>query len=307
MNRQKLQEFNADPFSYVDKINLTFKGLNFNLFQKYKATRKTALYGAMFCLVCWIVFGWDSTPLQFLNTLYGGVPGFLQGTKNLQDLVVMYHTNYGKEMHYSAFVTYFLLFYFMSRSWETAGVEKTKNMVFSFAGMFLSIAVFEWFWIYSFGVFQSQPWVYTWQFPQARILIQNGMFTLVGCLTALYMLTERWHWNGRIQGERSYYFDARSWKLWFMIGVSVAAALFWIIYPGYINQINVVMADGSVWQSSRLFPQTLYTVDLTPFDAENAGVWFWIQDDAIHAVNVVVKLLWAATSYYVFKVKKVES
>ncbi len=303
MNRQSFQEFSADPFSYVDRFNLTVKGLNFNFFQKYKATRKTALYGAMFCLVCWIIFGFDSTPLQFINTLYVGVPGFLQGTKTLQDLVVMYHSFYGKEMHYSALVIYFSLFYFMSRSWEAAGVVKTKNIVFSFAGMFLSIAVFEWFWIYSFGVFQNQPWVYSWQFPQARILFQNFGFTLIGSLTCLYMLTERWHWNGRIQGERAYYFDARSWKLWLFVGLSVAAALFWIYYPGYIQPISVNIADGTVWSNSRMFPQTLYTVDLVPFDGDNSGMWYYVENNAIHAVNTIVKFLWAATGYYVFKVK----
>jgi hypothetical protein len=58
-----------------------------------------------------------------------------------------------------------------------------------------------------------------------------------------------------------------------------------------------------VWQSSRLFPQTLYTVDLNPGDGINAGVWFWIQNDWIHAVNTGVKAIWAATVYFLFSVK----
>ena len=262
----------------------------------------------MIFLGCWIVFGFDSTPLQFIHVLYEGVPALITG-QNV-DLMAIYNSYYGKEMHYSAFVIYFLLYWASSKAWEKAGVTKSKNIVFSAAVMLLAIAVFEWFWILGFANFQNQPWVATWRFPQMKILLQNTFFSLAGGVTLLYMLTERYHWSWDgdhlVQGDRQYFFDAKSWKLWFLVGLSIASALFWIYYPGYIEQITVQLENGLVWQSSRLFPQTLYTVDLNPGDGVNAGVWFWVENNWIHAVNTMVKVIWAITTYTVFRVKNHE-
>lgn len=303
----RFSEFQKDPFLFVDHLKISFRGNNLNLFQKFHKIQKMALYGAMISLVAWVAFGFDSTPLQFIHALYEGVPALLQGG-SWSDVVGIYNLYYGKEMHYSAFVIYFLLYYGLSKSWERVGVSKSKNMVFSFAGMFLAIALFEWFWILGFANFQNQPWVATWQFPQLKILIQNSVFSLAGGITVIYMLTERYHWSWKgkelIQGERAYYFDVKNWKLWFLVGLSVSSALFWIYYPGNIQQIQVPLETGGVWESSRLFPQTLYTVDVNPADGVNAGEWFWVENNWIHATNTIVKVIWAFTAYYVFKVKK---
>ena len=296
------KDFSQDPFNSVDQLNLTFKGINFNFFQKMKHIQRIAGYGAVVCLVAWIIFGFDSTPLQFIHALYEGFPLLFQGG-SLADVVGIYNLYYGKEMHYSAFVIYFLLYYVLSRSWEKAGIKHSKNMVFSFAGMFLAIAVFEWFWILGYAHFQHQSWVATWKFPQMKILLQNSFFTLAGGLTVLYMLTERYHWKGNIQLGRAYYFDAKSWKLWFCVVLSISSALLWIYYPWHIDQISVELTNGEIWKSSRLFPQTLYTVDLNPVDQVNAGVWYWVENDLIHAVNTGVKMIWATTIYFIFRVK----
>jgi hypothetical protein len=231
------------------------------------------------------------------------LPALIQGSGSWQQIIEIYNSYYGKEMHYSAFVIYFLLYWALSKTWEKAGVAYSKNIVFSFAGMILAIGMFEWFWIMGFSYFQNQPWVSTWQFPQMKILLQNTAFTLAGGLTVLFMLTERWHWNGKIQGERAYYFQARETIFWLFVGLSVASALLWIFYPWHVQLLTVQLENGEIWQSSRLFPQTLYTVDVNPGDEINAGVWFWIQDDLIHAVNTGVKAIWAATIFFLFRVK----
>jgi hypothetical protein len=83
----------------------------------------------------------------------------------------------------------------------------------------------------------------------------------------------------------------------------VASALLWIFYPWPVQLLTVQLENGQIWHSSRLFPQTLYTVELTPGDGINAGVWFWIQNDLIHAVNTGVKAIWAATVFLLFRVK----
>ena len=300
------KDFSQDPYAYVDQLNISFKGNNLNLFQKYKKIQKIAIAFSGVCLATWILLGFDSTPLQFVHVLYEGVPAWIMGSASLQELGAIYSEYYGKEMHYSAFVIYFALFYGLSRAWEKGGVTKSKNLIFSSATMLLSVAVFEWFWILSFSHFQNQPWIATWRFPQMKILLQNLVFTVAGALAVLYMLTERWHWDGRIQLGRAYYFDLKSWKPWALVGLSFAAALFWIYYPGYVEQISVPLENGEIWQSSKLFPQTLYTIDLDPADGINAGEWFWIENDVIHAVNTGVKALWALTTFYIFKVKRIQ-
>jgi len=117
------------------------------------------------------------------------------------------------------------------------------------------------------------------------------------------MLTERYHWNSREQLGRAYYFNAKSLALWICIALSIGAALLWIYFPGPAEQISVPLKNGEIWQSSRIFPQTLYTVDLDPSDGTGAGVWFYVANDLIHALNTIVKLLWAMSVYLLLRVK----
>lgn len=302
-----LQSFLNDPFGFVDSFTLEFKGNNLNIFQKYKKLRKSLLVFASVSFCCWVVFGFDSTPLQFFHVLYEGVPAYIQGTATLNDLVDIYNLYYGKEMHYSAFVIYFGLFYVLSKSWEKAGVTKSKNLVFSFGAMFFSVAVFEFFWMLSYATFQNQSWVITWRFPQAKILIQNTIFLMCGVLSSLYMLTERWFWKGKEMLNRAYYFRAKDIKVFLFVGLSVASALFWIYYPGYVAPLTVELETGETWSNSAMFPQTLYTIDLNPEDSVNAGVWFYLENNLIHATNTIVKLIWAIATFYIFRVKGVKA
>ena len=297
-------EFQKDPFGFVDRINLTYKGYDFNILHDDAGVRKVARNFGIVCLALWVILGFDSTPLQFVHIIQDGLPGLILGQKSLGDLVAIYNAFYGKEMHYSAFVIYFLLFYFMSKNWSRVGIVKTKNVVYSFGAMFISIAVFEWFWIFSFGVFQNQPWVYTWQMPQLRILLQNTMFLIAGAFCLLYIYVDSFILENKMIIGRNFTFCFRSWKLWILVVAGVAAALLWVYYPWHVHQISVTLDNGQVWHSSRLFPQTLYTVDLDPSDGVNAGVWFYVENNWIHGLNTTVKAIWAAVTYYVFKVKK---
>jgi len=307
----KFQRFVEDPFIFVDNLSLKIKGINFNIFQKDEFIRRAAFSGALIFLACWIAFGFDSTPLQFIHAIYEGIPAWISG--EAVDFFGIYHSYYGKEMHYSAFVIYFFLFWALSKSFDKVGVKKTRNLIYSWSIMFLSISAFEWFWILGFSNFQNQSWVSTWQFPQMKILIQNSLFTVAGLLTALYLLCDRYFWEGKeiilnIHGElsRRFFFDAKSWKLWAVIGITFAAALLWIYYPWDVQLLTVPLENGEIWSSSRIFPQTLYTVDLNPADSINAGEWFWIEDNLIHAINTLVKILFSLSTYMVFRVKKHE-
>ena len=252
-------------------------------------------------LATWLV----ATPLQFVHVLTDGLPGLIAGQKSLGDLLAIYNNFYGKEMHYSAFVIYMFLYWGVSRNWSAAGVTKTKNVVYSFSVMFLAISVFEFFWMYNYAVFQSQAWVIKWQMPQLRILLQNTMFLLAGSLGMFYALIDSYIVEHKeIVGRNWIYAGFRSWKLWILVWAGVAAALLWIYYPWPVHQFSVVLENGQVWVSSRLFPQTLYTVDVNPADGFNAGIWFYEPNNLIHGLNTLVKVIWAAVAYQAFKVKR---
>lgn len=289
----------------MDNLSLTIKGNNLNLFQKYRRIQFTALGMAAICGVLWILLGFDSSPLQFIEVLYQGIPGFILGHLSWGDLINIYNGCYGREMHYSAFVIYLLVFYGLSKNWEHKGIIKSKNLAYSFSVMFLAIGMFEWFWMLGFAYFQNQYWAITWAMPQLRILFQNSIFTFVGILGVLYIWADSYRLDANKQViGRNWRFNL-GWVSWALILLSIASALFWICYPGPIQQISVPLANGQTWHSSRLFPQTLYTIKVDPSSPVNAGVWFWVQDDAIHAINTLVKVIWAFTLYWIGKVKLV--
>lgn len=302
--RGSWNDFKNDPFVYVDRIKLTFKGYDFNIFHDDAAMRRVAFGFAAVALAGWILMGFDSTPVQLIMMLYHGVPGLLSGQLSWGDLPGIYFSNYGKDLHWSALAIYVFLYWGLSKNWARVGVTKTKNVLYSFSSMFLAIGVFEWFWMLGFSTFQNQPWVLTWVWPQMRILMQNLGFTLAGGLTAFYIWVDSFKMENHLIVGRLWYFPWRSWKLWLLVGLSVATALLWIYYPWYVEQISVTLKDGQVWHSSRLFPQTLYTINLDPGGAVNAGEWNYVENNWIHGINTLVKFLWALTIYYSFKVRK---
>ena len=294
-----------NPFNVIDDLSWKIKGKELNLLKDDVGIRKEALYFGLACFVAWMIMGFDSTPLQIIHVIYEGIPPLIAGES--VDLLAIYNSYYGKEMHFSAFVIYFILFWALSKSWSHVGVKGFKNVAYSFTAMFLSIAVFEWFWILGFSYFQNQSWVSTWAWPQLKILLQNSFFTIMGVLGSIYIWIDSYVINSdnEITG-RNWTFRWREWLPWIVVFSGVAAAFLWIYYPFDVQLLTVTLDNGEVWQSSRLFPQTLYTIDLNPADGFNSGVWFWIEDNLIHGVNTLVKSLWAMATYYLFRVKKIE-
>jgi len=262
----------------------------------------------MISLAFWMALGFDSTPLQFIHVLYKGVPSFLMGKATFNDLHVIYDSYYGKEMHYSAFVIYGLMFWALSRHFnKNLGITKSKNIAYSVSLTFLSIAVFEFFWIWGFATFQNQPWVITPKWPQLRIHIQNALFLTVGVLGTLQIWVD-----GHVKIKDGY---KRIFKFrWDYLSVSLicfslAGAILWINYGdfgGYVEKINIPLANGEIWTNTAMFPQTLYTVDTNPNDNVNAGEWFFVGNDLIHGLNTLVKTVWTLTFLYVGLVKKNE-
>lgn len=310
--KEKIGAYYADPFKFMDQLNLTFKlgGVhwNLNIFQKMDRIRATALIIAVLTGAAWLVFGFDSTPLQFLHVLYEGVPAFIMGNASLADLINMYNLYYGKEMHYSAFVIYGLMFYFLSRHYKIKGITGSKNMAYAAGLTFLSVAIFEFYWIYNFSYWQRQPWVSTWAFPQLRILLQNTAFLVVGVLAVLYMWADSYDLQGDIIKGRFYSFRLDA-KALFLICLTVCAAYYWINYPFPVEKISVpVQTVNGVeyWTNSQNFPQTLYTIDTDLTDTVNAGVWHYVKNDLVHGVNTLVKIILTLAVCYMGAIRKNE-
>ena len=302
----KLSELYSDPFSFVDGLDLSFKNFNLNFFQKYKRLRLSALVIALVSASAWLIFGFDSTIAQPIHFLYS-LPSYLSGALSLSGWTNIFNYHYGKDMHWSAFVIYGLMYYFLSRHFEKQGITKSKNVSYSVGLTLMSVAVFEFFWMGSFAFFQNQPWVITFQWPQMRILLQNIAFLFVGIIAVLYMFLDSFKLDkkGKVLG-RFYKFN---WNLvsFGLVFLSVASAVAWWYYPFPVERFSVKLETGEVWSNSNRFPQTLYTIDMNPGDNLNAGEWFWKENDLVHGLNTLVKVFFTLTFFYVGKVRKVKT
>ncbi len=130
---------------------------------------------------------------------------------------------------------------------------------------------------------------------------------VAGGLTALYMVADSciFDKNDDVVGRKWTF----NWNLlsFALIGVTAAASVTWWFYPWHVDTFSVAYETGEVWRSSRLFPQTLYTIDLNPHDNINAGEWHYMPNDLVHGWNTLVKVLFTLCVFNIGLVKKVKS
>jgi len=268
----------------------------------------------MFCLGAWVVCGFDSNPLQLVYAAVAAlgriIPVFYNftGVSPSMSIIDVYNFYYGKEMHWSAFVIYFGMFWFLSKHFSKEfGIVKSKNVAYAASITFFNIAIFEYFWIYSFAYWQNQWWVGTWAMPQLRILFQNLGFLTVGIFGVLYLWIDSYILKDKEILGRHYTLNLKSAMTISLLIATVALALLWWYYPWPVQQITVQLKTGGVWISSQHFPQTLYTVKLDPGQRVNAGEWFWIENNYVHGLNTLLKFVWGFAWTSLFIIKKVES
>jgi hypothetical protein len=321
---EKWRQYYQDPFGFFDNIDLRFHGLNFNFFARSRTVARNMLIFSLVMGGLWALSGLDSSPGQLIHVLYQ-LPAFFQGHASLADLGQTYNYFYGKEMHYSAFVIYGLMFwalsvhmdqglrYWWANLWGHAdassvdpgglGISKSKNIVFATCLTLLAGGVFEFFWIYSFSFFQGQPWVGAFHGPQLRIISQNMIFVFVGGLGVFYMWADGYVIENEVNIRRRWRFNW-SWASWVLICLTAGSIILWWFYPAPVQQITVTLTNGQIWRSSPFFPQTLYTIELTP--GSGSGTWFYVTDDWIHGLNTFVKILLTLCFTWVGMLRKVE-
>lgn len=291
----------------MDELKPSFRGRVFNPFLKFRLNRRLAFLIAIFLgLVPWILFGFDSCigqPLMMVRQ----VPQLLSGEITFAAWTQIWHDHYGKEMHYSAFLIYGLMYWALSRHLDcNFGIVKSKNVAYSAGLTLLSVALFEWYWILSYAHFQNQSWVATLRMPQFRIILQNILFIILGGLAVLYMYLDSFMLDkaSKIIG-RIYKFRVDKITLG-LVALSVSLAALWWYYPFYVERIRVPLETGEVWTNANRFPQTLYTIDLNPTDSVNAGVWYFVENNWVHGLNTLVKVVWTLTIFYFGMVKRGE-
>lgn len=283
-----------------------------------------------------MVFGWDSCQSQFEFVIVS-LPEYFMGKLSFDDLSFLYQDQYGKGMHYSAWVIYGLMYWGLSKYYdEELDLHGSRNFALSLSFVLLSIGFFETFWHYSFAIFQNQTWVIRWEFPQIKILLQNLSFFTLGFLMIFamhlnerrsYELPGRWkiyegirplkipYYSGN--GDSIYIiartnfpqlkFNFTRWTLLFSI-LAITSILVWHnygnIFPYEVLRVDV--AGYGVWESTPNFPQTVYTIETDLTDNINAGEQFFVENDLLHGVNTLCKVLITLLSYNIGKVKRVE-
>jgi len=295
------QRFFKDPFLFVDNLKLKIGFIDFNIYKNFVKLRKSIFLLSVISIIGWIIMGFDSSPLQILNPL----AEIIQGKYSVNDFWERYNYYYGKEMHWSAIVIYGLSYWWLSRYFDRKlYITKSRNVCYSAGITFFTIGIFEWFWLFCFAIFQNQWWVITPKMPQLGILLRNAFLLSAGAITILYMWADSYIIKGKEIIGRKYKFRLNNKTLMLFL-LSILFTLLWIYYPFPVKRLTVKLKNGEIWVNSNYFPQTLYTIKTDPESPINAGEWFWIEDNLIHAINTIVKTLWTFTIVYIFSIEKV--
>lgn len=298
------KEYYQDPFGFFDKTFIKIFGVDLLLFKYHDRLRKIVWWGIWSSLALWILMGFDSGYGQIEYALYAAKDYFLsQSTMSLRDSVIEgWNWSYGKTMHWSAFTIYGLLYWTTSWHFEKElGFTKTKNSAFSLAFTLFNIGVFEWAWMYGYAFFHDQWWSVTWRMPQFRIIIQNVGFTFVGLSTLILFWIQ-----GLVHDEKGnvigkiYSFKPSGAFILFSL-LTIASSALWVYYPWAVKPVETYVEGYGNWTNSKLFPQTLYTVDTNLLDDVNAGEWFYVEDDLVHLMNTGVKYLLSLVGLYYVK------
>lgn len=298
-------DLKEDPFRAYDHLSLRLGRWDFNLLKEDEKLRLVVKRVSIVLIVVWILFGFDSGVGQIefpIIYIVGNL--FLKGRTYGEGLMVFDGTitwegvwswsqwAYGKYMHFSAFVIYGFAFYFVSKYLaEKQDVHGSQNAIYTFCATLLSISVFEYFWMGSYYVFQHQPWILKWQYPQLRILLQNLGFLLVGLLAVVQIYT-----------EEPYRLNV-NWKAAGLLALTLGTVALWWFYPLPVQSVTVDTTTGP-WTNTNHFPQTTYTVDIDPLDEVNAGVQYYLEDNVVHGVNTLVKGMMAIFFVHLFSLQR---
>lgn len=256
-------------FDVVDGIEFKV-----NLLRDDVYLRKVFTYFSVAMIVVWLILGFDSG-VGLLERAVPNIPALLRGSMSFGEWVDDAMVLYGRTFHFSAFVTYGLLFVGLSGHLARLGVVRSRNIFYSIFLVALNVSCFELIWMSFFTKFQMDrnllEWLHTdwWFLGQWFAILFLGILGLV----AVYV--------DSFKGLFRLYRLKWSFKPFFWLGLTVGLWFLWVYYPFPVIQVSY---DG--WTSSLLFPQTFYAYKIGQM---------YLQNDLLHALNVLVKGLFAVT------------
>jgi hypothetical protein len=258
--------FDKSFFTLVDETEIKIAGIDLLMpLKMHREWREFALITAIFSAIAWAVMGWDSTINQLTGEPYG----------------------YGT--HWTGFVMYPLLYWYVSRYLDHQyRIQKSENQFMSLGITALAVGVFEFIWLWGYANGQGQWWVWTLQLPQGKVVQRNFSMVLAGLLSFLYL------WHDRTLDPN---FDELTAS---MTLLALASLILWYKWPFPIETFTVYTEYG-IFKPTQVFPQTLYTIRVLKDSA--AGVAYFVQDDMIHLVNVLAKAFVTLTVAAMARVK----
>jgi hypothetical protein len=273
-------------FEKIDESNFHIGGFYpANIVRNVHAWRAYFKVIVAVALFSWVFFGFDSVINQF-SPLYDNFWNILFFKANWSAILQEMYSIYGKGNHFSAVVFYGVSWLILQSSLEKVGIKRSFNFFMVMMLTLLNMGIFETLWNRTCAYFQNLPWL----LKQPTNIVQYNAWMAVGVLAIIYLYMSGYKLNiNKVTLS--------------LVVLSVAIWLFWIYYPFPIQQISVQTTMG-VWNSTKLFPQTLYTVDLNPTDNINTGVYYYVQNNGIHFVNDLAKIIITTTIMLLVSVKK---
>jgi len=226
-------------------------------------------------VVCWVLFGFDSTWAMMLPYAENALP-LLLGQISLAEVKQQSQRYYGTGQHFSAPVIYGTAFIILSLYLERIGIKKSLNFFTTTSFSLMNIGVCEWIYNLLYANLQNQPWTIHFRWKQVTNLTFFTLFIIVGLLTFLYLYTEGYHPNLSKVTALLFVISIEMWGLW-------------VFYPFPIGYITVETTTGT-WTNTPFFPQTMYAVDIDPTDGIAVGVPYFVENNLLHTVNLLTKI-----------------
>lgn len=320
---------------YLDNLSIQKFGIEWMFIKYDKRVRNIVVSFALIIFGIWMIAGFDSCATQFELFLLN-IPNYLMNKLSWEELVFVYQDNYGKGLHYSAFVIYGIFYWGLSHYLSgteiknkllnkivprsNLNIKGTRNFAIAFSFTLLSIAVFETFWHQSFAFWQGQSWVVMWKMPQLKILLQNLAFFTVGGMMILTLSIDQnrlYHlgkWKDQMLATR---FKTNFpqlklrikdyWTLVFLV-LTLGSIYLWYFYGDYypVETLTVEVVGWGTWRSSPNFPQTVYTIDTDVSDNIVAGDQWFLENNLLHGVNTLCKVFMTLLIFNIARVRKDE-
>ena len=266
----------SNIFEKINKKNFSLFGFSpYAVFQNINVWRKYITLLVIVTSICWLIFGFDST-WSALQPFGKNFTPLLTGQISLTEVWQQSQMFYGIGNHFSAPVIYGIAFIILSLYFEKLGIKRSLNFFSTAALSLMSIGIFEWIYNPFYATFQNQPWVIIFVWKQVTNLYNFTIFIIVGLLVLLYLYGEGYKPNLSKVTLSLFLISTIFWATW-------------VFYPFPTQQISVETTSG-IWTSTQTFPQTMYAVDIDPTDGKATGVPFNVENNLLHAVNLLTKV-----------------